>query len=94
METFLRLTAQIDACTALVFLIAKFFFAIFIKFLQIAFWAAMWYNFIHEILFSFLCFRGGMGFRDKTIILHGVQGLNFHLTLQYQTEFKEKKHDT
>ena len=39
---------------ALIFLIAKAIFAIFIKFLGVASWATIWYNFIHEILISFL----------------------------------------
>jgi len=43
--------------TALVLLIIKLIFAIFIEFLGIAFWANNWYNFIHEILIPFLFFR-------------------------------------
>lgn len=39
---------------ALEFLIAKSVFAIFIKFFGVASWATIWYNFIHEILISFL----------------------------------------
>ncbi len=39
---------------ALIFLIAKSVFAIFIKFFGVASWATIWYNFIHEILISFL----------------------------------------
>ena len=53
---------------ALIFLIAKFIFAVFIEFFGVAFWAAIWYNFIHEILSSFSDFQGGIGFSGKTII--------------------------
>ena len=66
--------------TALVFLIAEFIFAVFIKWMRVALWATNWYNIIHEILYSFLEISGGIGFRGKTIIPQGVQGLNFHLT--------------
>ena len=54
--------------TALIFLVTEFILAIFIKFLGVASWATNWYNSIHEILFSFLCFQGGIGFGDETII--------------------------
>ena len=43
---------------ALVLLVTEFIFAIFIKFFGVASWATMWYNFIHEILISFLWFSG------------------------------------
>ena len=53
---------------ALILLIAKAIFAIFIKFFGVASWATIWYNFIHEILSPFSDFQGGIGFRGKTII--------------------------
>lgn len=40
--------------TALILLVAEFIFAIFIELLRVASWATIWYNFIHEILISFL----------------------------------------
>ena len=64
---------------ALIFLITKFIFA-FIEFFGVAFWATIWYNFIHEILSPFSDFQGGIGFMGKTIIPQEVQGLDFHLT--------------
>ena len=53
---------------ALIFLIAKFIFAVFIEFFGVAFWATIWYNFIHEILSPFSDFQRGIVICGKTII--------------------------
>ena len=52
---------------ALIFLITKFIFAVFIEFFGVAFWATIWYNFIHEILSPFSDFQGGIGFVVKLL---------------------------
>jgi len=74
--------------TALIFLIAKFIFAIAVKFLRIvAFRAWNWYNFLHEDFFL----SGGYLYFCKTLYHRGLGVLNFHLTLQNVNMVKEVK---
>lgn len=71
---------------ALIFLIVKFVFAIFTELFGAAFWAAIWYNFIREILSPFSDFHGGTAFRGKTIITlrNPRSQLSFNLTKYIQ----------